>query len=54
MMAVSGAISHFRDLVKGLPVTVRTDHRPLVGAVTRKTDNYIAKMAPVVDSTVRG
>ena len=34
------AISHFREYVEGQGVTVRTDHKPLVGAIYKKSDNF--------------
>ena len=35
MLAVSYAVSHFRDYIEGQSVTVRTDHKPLVAAFTK-------------------
>ena len=40
LYALSTAISHFREYVEGQGVTVRTDHKPLVGAIHKKSDNF--------------
>ena len=36
-LAVVWSLKHFRDFIYGYPVTVATDHRPLVGLFTNKT-----------------
>ena len=42
LLAVSYAARHFRDFLEGMAVTVRTDHKPLVGAIRKSTNNFSA------------
>ena len=39
LLAILGAIKHFRQLLEGSKFHVRTDHKPLQFAFTKKTDN---------------
>jgi len=39
LMAVSFAVDHFRYVLESQPVVVRTDHKPLVGALNKVTDS---------------
>ena len=39
MLAISYSVRHFRDYLEGQSITVRTDHRPLVGALSKRTDS---------------
>ena len=56
LLAVSYAVDKFRAYLEGQPIIVRTDHQPLVGALTKKADTalpvprrYLLKIAQVVD-----
>ena len=40
MLAISYSIQHFRNFIEGQPITVRTDHKPLVFALTKKSDAF--------------
>jgi hypothetical protein len=58
LFAVVAAIKHFRFMLEGRPFTVFTDHRPLLGALSRRSDpwsgrqqrhlSYIAEFSPTV------
>jgi len=39
LLAVSYAVEHFKYYIESQPITVRTDHRPLVGAFNKASDN---------------
>ena len=54
--AVSYAVDKFRSYLEGQPIVVRTDHKPLVGSVTKKADTalpiprrHLLKIAQFVD-----
>ena len=56
LLAVSYAVDKFRSYLEGQPIVVRTDHKPLVGSVTKKADTalpiprcHILKIAQFVD-----
>ena len=56
LLAVSYAVYKFRSYLEGQPIVVRTDHKPLVGSVTRKADTalpiprrHLQKIAQFVD-----
>ena len=56
LLAVSYAVDTFRAYLEGQPIIVRTDHQPLVGALTKKADTalpvprrHLLKIAPFVD-----
>ena len=56
LLAVSYAVDKFRSYLEGQPIVVRTDHKPLVGFVTKKADTalpfprrHLLKIAPFVD-----
>jgi hypothetical protein len=63
LFAVVAAIKYFRYMLEGLPFTVFTDHRPLVGALSRRSDpcssrqqrhlSFIAKLSPVIHHIAR-
>ena len=42
LLAVSYSVSHFREYLEGQEVIVRTDHKPLVGSLSKTTNNYSA------------
>jgi hypothetical protein len=58
LFAVVAAIKHFRFMLEGRPFTVFTDHRPLLGALSRQSDlwsgrqqrhlSFIAEFSPTV------
>jgi hypothetical protein len=58
LFAVVAAIKHFRFMLEGRPFTVFTDHRPLVGALSRRSDpwsgrqqrhlSFIAEFSPTI------
>jgi hypothetical protein len=58
LFAVVAAIKHFRFMLEGRPFTVFTDHRPLLGALSRRSDawsgrqqrhlSFIAEFLPTV------
>jgi hypothetical protein len=58
LFAVVAAIKYFRFMLEGRPFTVFTDHRPLVGALSRRSDpcssrqqrhlSFIAEFSPVI------
>ena len=41
LLAVSYALDKFRAYLEGQPIIVRTDHQPLVGALTKKADTAL-------------
>ena len=41
LLAVSYAVDKFRSYLEGQPIVVRTDHKPLVGSVTKKADTAL-------------
>ena len=41
LLAVSYAVDKFRAYLEGQPIIVRTDHQPLVGALTKKADTAL-------------
>ena len=56
LLAVSYAVDKFRAYLEGQPIIVRTDHQPLVGALTKKADTalpvprrHLLKIAQFVD-----
>ena len=56
LLAVSYAVDKFRSYIEGQPIVVRTDHKPLVGSVTKKADTalpiprrHLLKIAQFVD-----
>ena len=56
LLAVSNAVDKFRSYLEGQPIVVRTDHKPLVGSVTKKADTalpvprrHLLKIAQFVD-----
>ncbi|CAB4046044.1 Hypothetical predicted protein, partial [Paramuricea clavata] len=56
LVALSSAVQHFRYLLEGQPITVRTDHKPLIAALSKPTDNFsplqrrhLAKVSQIVD-----
>ena len=56
LLAVSYAVDKFRSYLEGQPIVVRTDHKPLVGSVTKKADTaipvprrHLLKIAQFVD-----
>ena len=40
LLAISYAVTHFKDMLEGQPITIRTDHLPLVGALSKVTDKF--------------
>ena len=40
MLAISYSVQHFRNFIEGQQITVRTDHKPLVFALTKKSDLF--------------
>jgi hypothetical protein len=58
LFAVVAAIKHFRFMLEGRPFTVFTDHGPLVGALSQRSDpwsgwqqrhlSFIAKFSPTI------
>ncbi len=58
LFAVVAAIKHFRFMLEGRRFTVFTDHRPLVGALSRRSDpwsgrqqrhlSFIAEFSPTI------
>ena len=40
LVALSSSIEHFKDYVEGQQVTVRTDHKPLIGALKKTTNTF--------------
>ena len=41
LLAVSYAVDHFRHHIEGQPITVRTDHLPLVGSFKKAADTAV-------------
>lgn len=41
LLAVSYSVDKFRSYLEGQPIIVRTDHKPLVGSVTKKADTAL-------------
>ena len=41
LLAVSYAVDHFRSHIEGQPITVRTDHPPLVGSLNKAADTAL-------------
>ena len=41
LLAVSYAVDKFRSYLEGQPIVVRTDHKPLVGSVTKEADTAL-------------
>ena len=41
LLAVSYAVDHFRSHIEGQPITVRTDHLPLVGSIRKAADTAL-------------
>ena len=41
LLAVSYAVDKFRSYLEGQPVVVRTDHKALVGSLTKKADTAL-------------
>ena len=41
LLAVSYAVDHFRSHIEGQPITVRTDHLPLVGSLKKAADTAL-------------
>ena len=41
LLAVSYAVDHFRHHIEGQPITVRTDHLPLVGSLKKAADTAL-------------
>ena len=41
LLAVSYAVDHFRSYIEGQPITVRTDHLPLVGSLKKAADTAL-------------
>ncbi len=58
LLAVVAAIKHFRYMLEGRPFTVFTDHRPLAGALSQRSDplsglqqrhlSFIAEFSPTI------
>jgi len=43
LLAIHLATRHFRHLLEGVPFTIRTDHKPLLTALTKSTDAWTAR-----------
>ena len=41
LLAVSYAADHFRHHIVGQPITIRTDHLPLVGSLKKAADTAL-------------
>jgi hypothetical protein len=55
LLAVVAAIRHFRYILEGRSFVIFTDHKPLVGALHRRSDPYLRPSAtpPLLYSRVR-
>jgi RNase H-like domain found in reverse transcriptase len=55
LLAVYSSLLHFRHLLKGRQFTVFTDHKPLVGALTRvsepKSDRQRQQLSAILELT---
>ncbi|CAB4045892.1 Hypothetical predicted protein, partial [Paramuricea clavata] len=56
LLALSAAVQHFRYVIEGQAITVRTDHKPLVSALVKPSDNlsalqrrHLSKISQIVD-----
>ena len=41
LLAISYAVDHFRSHIEGQPITVRTDHLPLIGSLKKAADTAL-------------
>ena len=40
LLAISYAVTHFKDMLEGQPITIRTDNLPLIGALSKVTNKF--------------